>query len=301
MSIGDVSAVEGTDDTHYVDTGMYGTAEYGSVYVIDGDRTAVVDSGTGGDYDAIAGALDELGIESLDAVVLTHVHLDHAGGAGHLLQDYPDATAYIHERGARHLTDPERLVAGTKDAVGEQWSYYAEPVPAPEDRVVGLADGDRIDLGDRTLTAHEAPGHAPHQHVFHDPDSGIVYTGDAAGLYVPSEDAIRETSPPPQFDLDQARRDVSTIADLGPETLAFAHFGPREYDADLLNGYKRTLMEWVEAVRRKRAELEDDEAVIEHFVAHADESPGAEAWGEEKAEAEMRLNTRGVLAYLDRS
>jgi len=299
MSIGDVQAVDGTDEVHYVDTGMYGTAEYGSVYIIDGERPAVVDSGTGGDYDAIADALAELGIDALEAVVLTHVHLDHAGGAGRLLEDHPDAQAYIHELGAKHLIDPERLVAGTKDAVGKQWSYYAEPVPAPEERVTRLADGDEVDLGDHTLVAHEAPGHAPHQHVFHDPGEGIVYTGDAAGLYIPAVDAIRETSPPPQFDLEQARRDVSTIAELEPETLAFAHFGPRAFDAEKLSGYKRTLVEWVEAVRRKRAELDDDEAVIEHFVDHADESAGADVWGEEKADAEMRLNTRGVLAYLE--
>jgi glyoxylase-like metal-dependent hydrolase (beta-lactamase superfamily II) len=172
MTIGDVQTVADATDVYYVDTGMYDAAEYGSVYVIDGERTAVVDSGTGGGYDVLTDGLEELGIDSLDAVVLTHVHLDHTGCAGHLLEDYPDAQMYVHERGARHLIDPDRLVAGIKDAVGEQWQYYAGPVPVPEERLTRLADGDKVGLGDRTLTAHEAPGHAPHQHVFHDADAG---------------------------------------------------------------------------------------------------------------------------------
>ena len=298
MSIGEPQPIENAADVYYVDTGMYDVPQYGSVYVVDAERPAIIDTGTGGDYDAVAGALDELGID-LEFIVPTHVHLDHAGGAGRLLEDHPDAEVRIHERGVRHLVEPDRLVAGTKSAVGDQWQYYADPVPVPEDRIEGLQDGDELDLGDRTLVAHEAPGHAPHQHIFHEPDEGIVFTADAAGLYVSAEDTIRETSPPPQFDLDQARRDVSMIADLEPETLAFAHFGPREFDADLLSDYKRTLVEWVQAVKQKRAELGNDEAVVEHFVAHADEMTGAETWGERKAEAEARLNTKGVLAYLE--
>jgi glyoxylase-like metal-dependent hydrolase (beta-lactamase superfamily II) len=299
MTIGEPQRVESTEDVYYVDTGMYDVSEYGSVYIIDAERPAIVDTGTGGDYDAVSTALEELGID-LKFVLPTHVHLDHAGGGGRLLEDHPDAEVRIHERGVRHLVDPERLVAGTKRAVGDQWQYYDDPVPVPKDRIDGLADGDQIDLGDRILAVHEAPGHAPHQHVYHDQKSGVLFTGDAAGIYVPAEDDIRETSPPPQFDLDQARRDVSMLIDLKPETLAFGHFGPRAFDEDLLSDYKRTLVEWVQAVKQKRAELADDDAVIEHFVSHADEMTGAETWGERKAKAEARLNTRGVLTYLDR-
>lgn len=297
MTIGEPQRVADTEDVYYVDTGMYDLESYGSVYIVDADQPAAIDTGTGGDYDAVAGALDKLEID-LQYVLPTHVHLDHAGGAGRLLEDHPAADVRVHERGVRHLVDPERLVAGTKSAVGDQWQYYAEPARVPESRIDGLADGDSIDLGDRTLTAHEAPGHAPHQHVFHDPTSGVLFTGDAAGIYVPAADDVRETTPPPQFDLDQARRDVSMLVDRDPETLAFGHFGPRAFDADLLSDYKRTLVEWVEAVRQQRAELDTDEAVIEHFVSHADEMTGAETWGERKAKAEARLNTRGVLASL---
>ena len=301
MAIGDVEAVTGAEDVYYVDTGMYETEAYGSVYIVDAERPAVVDAGIGADYGTVTGALDELGIgaDDLAFVVPTHVHLDHAGGAGFLARDYPESEVRIHERGVRHLVDPSRLVEGTKAAVGDQWRFYAEPEPVPEDRIQGLSDGDEIDLGDHTLVAHEAPGHAPHQHVLHDVTEDVVFVGDAAGIYVPSADTCRETTPPPQFDLDQARRDVSMIADLDPDVLAFGHFGPREFDADLLADYKRTLVEWVEAVRQRREEFGDDEAVVEHFVDHADEMTGADVWGDRKAADEARLNARGVLAYLD--
>ncbi|MFD1685673.1 MBL fold metallo-hydrolase [Halobellus litoreus] len=299
MAIGDLSAVEGTDDVHYVDVGMHDTPRHGSVYIVDGEEPAIVDSGTGWNREYVFDALAELDIDraALEHLLLTHVHLDHAGGAGYLVEACPNATVRTHEIGAPHLVDPERLVEGTKDAVGDNWDFYVDPKPIPEARIEPLADGDEIDLGDRRLSVSHTPGHAPHHVVFFEPDDGLLYTGDATGIYVPERDEIRETSPPPQFDLEGCLDDVRTIEDLAPETLCFGHHGDVEYDSALMAGYKRTLVEWVEAVRQKRAELGDDEAVIAHFQEH---SEMVEVWGERKARAEERLNVRGVLASLDR-
>ncbi|WP_311172439.1 MBL fold metallo-hydrolase [Halobellus ordinarius] len=300
MAIGDLAAVPGTDDVYYVDVGTHGVPRYGTVYLLDAAQPALVDTGTGQNRELVFDALDEVGIdrEAVQHILPTHVHLDHAGGAGYVAAACPNATVRTHEIGVPHLVDPDRLVAGTKDAVGEQWEFYADPEPVPEDRIEGLADGDEIDLGDRTLSVIHTPGHAPHQTVFLDSGDDLLFTGDAAGIYVPERDTIRETSPPPQFDLEGCLADVRTIEDVAPETLCFGHFGPREYEPELLEGYKRTLVEWVEAVRGKRAELGDDEAVITHFEDHSDM---VEIWGERKARAEDGLNVRGVLAALDRA
>ncbi|WP_435183316.1 MBL fold metallo-hydrolase [Halobellus sp. EA9] len=299
MAIGDLSPVDGAEDVYYVDVGTHGVPRHGAVYVIDADEPAFVDTGLGRNREHLLEALDELDIdrEAVRHVLPTHAHLDHAGGAGYLAAACPNATVRTHEVGAPHLVDPERLVAGTKEAVGEMWEYYAEPEPVPEDRIEGLEDGDEIDLGDRTLSVIEAPGHAPHQVVFHDSRDDLLFTGDAAGIYVPQRDTVRQTTPPPQFDLEGCLADVRTIEDLAPATLCFGHFGPRAYDPDLMEEYKRALVEWVEAVRQKRDELGDDEAVIEHF---ADHSEMVEVWGERKARAEERLNASGVLVALDR-
>ena len=298
MAIGDVFAVEGCPDLHYVDTGMYDTPEYGAVYILDAERPALIDTGIGTRYENILASLHTVGIdrEDLEYVLPTHVHLDHAGGAGYLAAACPNATVMTHEIGVPHLIDPEALVAGTKAAVEEQWDFYAEPKPVPEDRIEGLAGGDAIDLGDRTLDVHHAPGHAPHQVTFHDRASDALFTADAAGIWIPEIERIRQTSPPSNFDLGACLADVETIREIEPDVLCFGHFGPREYDDALMTEYARVLEEWVTAVADKRAELGGDEAVIEHFV---ETSEMVETWGERKARAEERLNTRGVLGYLD--
>ena len=302
MAIGDVFPVEAATDVYYLDTGMYDVPEYGAVYIIDAERPALVDTGIGTNYERILDGLAEVGIapEDLDVIAPTHVHLDHAGGAGFLAADCPNATVYVPEQGARHLTDPERLWEGTKSAVGEQLPFYTEPEPVPADRVEPLTDPDRIDLGDRTLNVHHAPGHAPHQSVFHEPDAGLLFTADAAGVYVPSLDEVVETSPPPNFDFEGCIRDVKLLHRLEPETLCYAHFGPAplgDPPDDRLTEYTDTLTDWVESVAEARVELEDDEAVIQRFV---DATEMDAVWGERKAIPETRMNVRGVLTYLDR-
>ncbi|RJX49955.1 MBL fold metallo-hydrolase [Halonotius pteroides] len=294
MPPGDLEAVSDRPDLYYVDTGMYDVAGYGAVYILDTAEPAVIDTGIGTNREYIFDALGELGIDALSYILPTHVHLDHAGGAGFLAEAFPDAEVLVDDRGVDHLIDPGRLIEGTKAAVDEMWPYYTEPKPIPADRIAGLADGDEIDLGDRTLTAYAAPGHAPHQLIFE--TDGLVFTGDAAGIYVAARDEIHVTSPPPQFDVQHCLDDVSMIQSLDPDTLCFAHFGPRDYDEGLLDGYKRGLIEWVEAIRRQRERQADDGAVIDHFVTNTDLT---EIWGTEKGWAETRLNVRGVLAALD--
>lgn len=298
MAIGDVFAVDSCPDLYYIDTGMYDTPEYGSVYLIDADRPALVDTGIGTRHEAILDALAEVGIarEDLEYILPTHVHLDHAGGAGYLADACPNATVMTHEIGVPHLIDPEGLVAGTKAAVEDQWQYYADPKPVPEDRIEGLTDGDAIDLGNHTLDVYHAPGHAPHQVMFHDRADDTLFTADAAGIWIPEVERIRQTSPPSNFDLEDCLADIDTIREIDPEILCFGHFGPREYDESLMDEYARILEDWVADIREARAELDTDEAVIERFV---DDTDMDSVWPERKARDEERLNVRGVLAYLD--
>ncbi|WP_227353388.1 MBL fold metallo-hydrolase [Haladaptatus salinisoli] len=300
MAIGDLRKVTTGDcsDLYCLDTGMYDTEEYGAVYILDTERPAIVETGIGTNYEYILDALDELDIAREDVAVIapTHVHLDHAGGAGFLAEECPNAEVYVPEIGARHLVDPGRLVEGTKRAVGDQWRFYADPKPVPEDRVVELTDGDVIDCGSHELEAVNAPGHAPHQMIFYDRQNDAVFTADAAGIWVPSVEEIHVTSPPSNFDLDACLDDVETIREIAPTTLLYTHYGPRPYSDEAMDEYEDVLSQWVAAVEARRAAAEDDEAVVRHFVA---EQEMDDVWGSEKARAEAAMNTRGVLHYLD--
>ena len=299
MALGDLYEATAGDSTdlYYVDTEMYDTPEYGSIYILDADRPALIDTGIGLRYETILDAMREVGIDpdDLDVIAPTHVHLDHAGGAGYLAEACPNAEVYVHEAGARHLADPERLWEGTKSAVESQIKYYAEPKPVPESRITELADGDTIDLGAHQLDVHHAPGHAPHQVVYYDPVCDGVFTADAAGICTPAT-GVRQTSPPPTFDLDQVLADVAMLQELAPSALYYGHFGDWEPD-DRLAEYATITEEWVAEVERVRGELGDDEAVIEHFQ---DITDATDAWSERKGRDEERLNVRGILTYLDR-
>jgi glyoxylase-like metal-dependent hydrolase (beta-lactamase superfamily II) len=286
-----------TRDLYYVDTEMYDTEQYGSIYILDADDPALIDTGIGLRYELILEAMSEVGIEpdELTAIVPTHVHLDHAGGAGYLADACPNADVYVHEFGARHLADPDRLWEGTKAAVEDQITHYAEPKPVPEERIVELTDGDTIDLGDHTLDVHHAPGHAPHQAVFYDEANDGVFTADAAGIFTPGMDEVHHTSPPPSFDLEQILADVEMLQELDPSALYYGHFGDSPADERLAE-YASVIQQWVDDVTAARERFEDDESVIAHFVDNAD---AVDLWGEDKAHGEERMNVRGVLQYLD--
>ncbi|MFB6309662.1 MAG: MBL fold metallo-hydrolase [Salinirussus sp.] len=286
-------------DIYAVDVEMFGVERYGAVFVVDADRPAVIDTGTGANVEGLIDALGSLGIapEDLQIIAPTHVHLDHAGGAGYLARECPNADLYVHERGARHLIDPERLWEGTKRAVPDWVDHYAEPLPVPQKRVVEISEGDSIDLGSRKLAVIDAPGHAPHQAVFDDPESDCIFVADAAGLYVEEFARPRPTTPPPNFDLSQCQADIERLRELDRSGFLFPHCGAAPA-AELLNGYAAELDLWVETV-----EAAIDDAGTDDVAGIVDEldvwSDAAAVWGEQHVRETQALNVRGVLARSD--
>ena len=205
-----------------------------SYLIIEGGHAAFVDTGTARSVPNLLGALAALDIhvERVDYVLLTHVHLDHAGGAGALMASLPRARIVVHPRGAPHLTDPGKLVAGTKAVYGEEAyaAQFGDAVPISAERVVTVEDGERLVFGARTLEFLHTPGHALHHLCVLDRDTREVFTGDTFGVsYRESDTAagpfIFPTTSPSQFDPAQLRASVARIAALEPRCAYLTHYG----------------------------------------------------------------------------
>src|SRR3954471_9923399 len=235
-----------------VDVRMHGHAQITSAYVVRGSRaTALVDTGPAASLEATQRALLALGVEWLDWIVLTHVHLDHAGACGALAASHADAQVAVHPRGARHVADPSRLWRGVSAVYGDRTeALWGRPRPVPAARVHAFEDGGALDLGDRVLRAVATPGHARHHHAWIDETSGDAFVGDAVGLQVGSHEQWRATTPPADFDLQLALESIERIRAVAPTRVWLGHFGAaRGAVGEVLDAGAEVLREWVGAIR----------------------------------------------------
>src|ERR1700743_1732139 len=232
-----------------IDTRMAGYAGITAGYLIRGDRPCLVETGTAPSAPVVRDALASLGIGpgDLSTVVVTHIHLDHAGGAGDIAAMFPAAQVVVHQRRARHLADPSRLMASARMVWGAALGrLFGELTPVPADRIVALDDVGTLDLGGgRHLDSYYSPGHAKHHVGLLDSASGDLYVGDAAGVYIPETGDLRPATPPPDFDLEVALASIGRFADLGPARLLFSHYGPVSDVAATLERSAEEISVWV--------------------------------------------------------
>jgi glyoxylase-like metal-dependent hydrolase (beta-lactamase superfamily II) len=185
-------------------------------------------------------------------IVVTHVHLDHAGGVGDLVRTFPDATVVVHPAGARHLNQPDRLLSSSARVYGELMdTVYGGLTPVEADRIRAPEDGEYLDLGaGRRLQLLHAPGHAKHHMAVFDPDLGALYAGDGVGVLLPSNRVLRPATPPPDFDRDLAVASLRRFAKLGPAHLVLTHFGPIDPPAERLAEAEDKLLRWCETAEQ---------------------------------------------------
>ncbi len=231
-----------------LDTLLGGWERVTAGYLIEGDAPVLVETGSQSSVPSLLAHLDRLGLgpDDLAGVVVTHIHLDHAGGVGDVARAFPGATVYVHPKGARHLVDPTRLVDSAARVYGPLLdSLYGRLDPTPSERIHVLEDGEEIRVSaNRFLTAVDSPGHAKHHLGLHDNWSGTMFVGDAVGVKLPDGGVLRPSTPPPDFDLDLALQSLGKFAARRPTGLALAHYGLLADPLDVLDEADGTLRRW---------------------------------------------------------
>lgn len=204
-----------------------------AAYLLDtGDGLAVVDTGPTSTLPALSAGLEALGatLDDVRHLLLTHIHFDHAGAAGTLLARVPRARVYVHERGARHLASPERLVASATQIYGDAMDrLWGEMRPIPEDRMTVLGGGETLQIGRVDVHALYTPGHAVHHLAYHIGDD--LFVGDVGGVRLDSAQTPRAPTPPPDIDLEAWKTSVATLRERDAATLHLAHFGSYAHTA----------------------------------------------------------------------
>jgi glyoxylase-like metal-dependent hydrolase (beta-lactamase superfamily II) len=302
-----------------VDTGFHRERFDAAYLLVHAGRAAFIDTGVNAALPRLLGALDALGLarDAVDYVIPTHVHLDHAGGAGALMRALPQAQLLVHARGARHLIDPSALWAGAAAVYGEDEvrRAYGELVPVPAERVRATHDGMQLHLGKRLLRFADTPGHARHHHCVWDEDTRGWFTGDTFGLSYREFDTasgpwIVPTSTPVQFEPEALKASIQRLLATQPLCMYLTHFG-RLDGAEEVQRLGRQLLglldEMASLGRALRTSGERHEALkrgqLDIFMRSLREH-GCEQGRAEVADLlalDLELNAQGMAVWLDRS
>lgn len=238
-------------------------------YVLTGAKTVIVETGPASSIPNLLAGLNEIGVKAkgVEYVALSHVHLDHGGGAGTLLKSLPNAKVIVHPRGAPHLVNPEKLWMQSQKVLGHVAEIYGKPEPVPEHRIIVAAEGMVLDAGnDVRLKVVETLGHAAHNLSYRELLGNGLFAGDAAGIYVSEFDVVIPTSPPP-FRLDIALASLDKLISFNPEFLYYSHFGKAGDAVRRLKGYAEQIRLWARIAAEGVSKGYSDEAIRERILA----------------------------------
>jgi glyoxylase-like metal-dependent hydrolase (beta-lactamase superfamily II) len=308
--------------THHPDGIAAVDAEYlrpglAAVHVVQhAGRAAVIDTGSNHTVPRILAALGNLGLApgEVDYVLLTHVHLDHAGGAGLLMRELPNARAVVHPRGAPHMVDPSKLIAGSMAVYGEQRyrELYGDILAIDRARVIETRDGMQLELAGRPLEFLHTPGHALHHQAIHDHVADAIFSGDTFGLSYrdldgPGGPMIVATTTPTQFDPDQLVASIERLVARRPRAIYLTHYSRVTGIPELGAEVKRQVREF-EAIARRYAGAPDRTAAITRAIrslwmdlAKRLGCPRSQAEIDQILAMDLELNVQGLEAWLDRA
>lgn len=310
------STLEDLGDGIYLIDALYLRPGLAAIYLVIGETgVAVVESGTQYSLPQVLAALDRLGIapSAVDYVIPTHVHLDHAGGAGAMMQAFGNANLIVHARGARHLIDPTRLWAGTAAVYGEAAAarLYGQLIPVEASRVIEAGEGLVLDLGNRSLRFFDTPGHARHHVCILDTLSRSLFTGDAFGLSyrqldVNGRPSVLITTTPTQFDPEAMRSSIARLVQLKPAGLLMTHFGRVDGVERLADQLFRQLDAHVDIADRycRAAPVERGRLIADDLEAFFRSEAGRLGWRLSDADfaeivvPDLQLNAQGLAHWV---
>lgn len=294
-----------------IDTELFRAGLACCYLIVDGDEAAFVDTGTRNSVPRLMQVLADQGLqpEQVRWVMPTHVHLDHAGGAGALMQLLPNATLLAHERGAAHLINPDKLEAGSLAVYGAERfdAAFGSLVPVPAQRVRTVSDGDRFALGARELLIIDTPGHARHHYVVHDKASGGLFCGDSFGVSYPelnegSERFMFPPSTPVQFDPTAWHQTLERLMALMPSAIYLTHFGRHEQVSELAEMLHAEIDAYVAMAESHRGEQPLSETLMDYSLQQlaSKHCPLPPARIRQLLAGDMDLNAQGLLHWLQR-
>jgi glyoxylase-like metal-dependent hydrolase (beta-lactamase superfamily II) len=283
--------------------------------VVDSGRAAFVDTGASHSLPTLLATLEAKGIDrsAVDWVLTTHVHLDHAGGAGALMRELPNARCAVHPRGARHLSDPSRLIAGSRAVFGEERyrALYGEILPIDPARLFVADDGAKITLGDRALELIHTPGHALHHYCIVDEANALVFSGDTFGLSYRDFDVdgrafIFPTTTPVHFDPEALCRSVDRLMSYAPRSIFLTHYAEVTELERLAREVKERVLAFADLGARHRDALDRSSkrrhgmfAMISDWLdAHGYARDGGER--HRLLDEDVEINCQGIEVWLDR-
>ena len=251
-----------------IDLRPMGIENFIASYVLAGRRPTIIETGPTCTVKNLLAGLKEIGVKNEDVtyVAVSHIHIDHAGGAGTLLRHLPNAKLIVHSKGASHLIDPRKLWRQTKQVLGDLAEMYGAIEPVPKERIITAADGAVIDLGDdATLEILEMPGHASHELGFFAKSCRGIFPGDAAGVYLNPLDVIIPTTPPP-FNLEMTLVSLERLLSMEPQWLYYSHFGPTSKAKEKLETYISQLNLWAAIILEGMKEGKDMATIYERIL-----------------------------------
>ena len=253
---------------YQIDVETAGIKNFIASYILKGKQVAMVETGPNSSVPNLLFCLKELNVKPEDVVyvAVSHIHLDHGGGAGRLLKYLPKAKVIVHPRGVPHLANPEKLWQQSREVLGNIAEMYGKPEPVPEERIIAATDGMTFDIGNNIrLKVVETLGHASHHLSYYEPLSEGIFPGDAAGIYLNEIDVIVPTTPSP-FRLDVALASLDKLISLKPKVLYYSHFGKAYNAVEKLQTYAQQLKLWAKITRQGIENKDSLEAISKRII-----------------------------------